>query len=183
MYTSLLRDARFAHALFDMDERIAAEARQRPCARCGGPLHRADYRRKPRGAAWAEDPRHSVRQSLCCGRDGCRKRATPPSARFLGRRVYWAVTVVLGAALQHGLSARRVSRLSAELGVDRRTLSRWRQWWLQTYRRSEHFTRRRGELPATLDVATLPQSLLDAFTGDAPARMTALLRWLSSAPG
>ncbi len=183
MYTTLLSDARFAHALFELDERIAAEAREHPCRRCGGRLHQGDYRRKPRGARWAEDPRHTLRRSLCCGREGCRKRATPPSTRFLGRRVFWAVHVVLAAALQHGLNARRVTRLSAELGIDRRTLSRWRRWWLETYPQSEHFARRRGELPAVLDVDALPLPLLEAFWGDAPTRMVALLTWLSKPPG
>jgi hypothetical protein len=100
--------------------------------------------------------------------------------RFLGRRVYVAVVVVLGAALQHGLSARRVGRLSAELGVDRRTLSRWRTWWLTTYPRSVHFERRRGELPPSLALSELPLSLLCAFVGDRATQMLSLLRWLSA---
>jgi len=34
---------------------------------------------------------------FCCAVDGCRSRATPPSLRFLGRKVYLAAIVVLVA--------------------------------------------------------------------------------------
>ena len=37
------------------------------------------------------------RFSLCCGREGCRKRATPPSLRFLGRRVYLCAVVLVAS--------------------------------------------------------------------------------------
>ena len=37
----------------------------------------------------------SRRFSLCCGRDGCRHRATPPSVRFLGGRVYVGAVVIV----------------------------------------------------------------------------------------
>jgi len=182
LYLSLLGDARFAHALLEIDVQMAARTRERGCPRCGGPLHRADYRRKPRGGPCHSGPDATLRHGLCCGREGCRRRQPPPSVRFLGRRVYLGVVVVLGAALQHGLSARRVSRLSSELGVDRRTLSRWRSWWLVSYPRSEHFERQRGQLPPGLALPHLPLSLLQVFGGDEAQQMTALLQWLAT-PG
>ena len=39
------------------------------------------------------------RFSLCCGREGCRHRATPPSVRFLGRRVYVGAVVIVASAI------------------------------------------------------------------------------------
>ncbi len=55
------------------------------CPGCEGPLHRGDYERKPRGAlVAAASEAFRVRHSLCCG--WCRRRALPPSVRFLGRR-------------------------------------------------------------------------------------------------
>jgi hypothetical protein len=39
------------------------------------------------------------RFSLCCGREGCRRRATPPSVRFLGRRVYVGAVVIVASVL------------------------------------------------------------------------------------
>jgi hypothetical protein len=44
--------------------------------------------------------------------DGCRLRATPPSLRFLGPKVYIAAIVVLIAILLHGATARRMRELT-----------------------------------------------------------------------
>jgi hypothetical protein len=89
-------DVHFLSLLVELDERITEQVRQAGCARCGGRLDRADYGRKPRGGAagpgaeaWAK------RLSLCCSREGCRRRSTPPSVRFLGRKVYVEVAVLL----------------------------------------------------------------------------------------
>ena len=43
-----------------------------------------------------------IRLSFCCDRDGCRKRVTPPSVRFLGRKVFLAVAVILISAITKG---------------------------------------------------------------------------------
>ena len=55
------------------------------------------YGRKPRGLPDGIDPGPvlPVRFSFCCSVDGCRRRHTPPSVRFLGRKVYLSVMVVL----------------------------------------------------------------------------------------
>ena len=77
-------------------ERAAAE----PCRYCGGPLHRGDYPRKPRGGLSPSAAEAFGRRfSLCCGREGCRRRATPPSVRFLGRRVYVGAVVIVASAI------------------------------------------------------------------------------------
>jgi hypothetical protein len=69
----------FFARLSELDEAIVSRAAEAGCRFCGGPLHRGDYPRKPRGglvAAFGEA--FTRRYSLCCGRDGCRHRATPP---------------------------------------------------------------------------------------------------------
>jgi hypothetical protein len=53
------------------------------------------------------------RFSFCCAVDGCRSRATPPSLRFLGPKVYIAAIVVLIAVLRHGATALRMRELLA----------------------------------------------------------------------
>lgn len=78
-------------------------------------------------------PEHDERFSFCCRRDGCRSRATPPSLRFLGRRVYVAAIVVLIAILQSGTSASRIERLAAVVQVPPGTIARWRRWWRDTF--------------------------------------------------
>ena len=82
------------------DEGVARRVAAGGCPKCDGPLHRGDYDRKPRGALIAPAGEKFVRRfSLCCGREGCRKRATPPSLRFLGRRVYLGAVVLVASML------------------------------------------------------------------------------------
>lgn len=45
----VLDDAAFFRFLTQIDAQLAAEARQRRCPECAGPLHVADFPRKPRG--------------------------------------------------------------------------------------------------------------------------------------
>ena len=58
--------------------------------------------RKPRGRPLGLGPEDDWRLSFCCAVDGCRTRATPPSLRFLGRKVYLATIVVLVAIMREG---------------------------------------------------------------------------------
>src|SRR5260370_41096992 len=70
----------FWKELVAIDEQIAAAVAARGCPRCGGRLHRGDYARKPRGGVIAELADGEARRiSLCCDREGCPKRALPPS--------------------------------------------------------------------------------------------------------
>jgi hypothetical protein len=62
--------------------------------------------------------------SLCYAEDNCRKRTTPPSLRFLGRRVYVAVTMLLISVMLHGGTRAQLSELSREFGVNRHTVAR-----------------------------------------------------------
>ena len=87
MYQTLLRDASFFELLLRFDDDLAAAVRQAGCGVCGGVLHSARYRRKPRGGPAGLGAEHALRQSFCCAAEGCRRRATPPSLRFLGRKV------------------------------------------------------------------------------------------------
>ena len=84
---------------------------------------------------------------------------TPPSMRFLGRKVYAGFIVVLVAAMHHGLSADRVHRLREVLGIDRRTLTHWRDWWLESFVASSFWKAARGRLMPPVCQQTLPLSL------------------------
>ena len=61
---------------------------------------------------------YRCRFSFCCDRDGCRKRVTPPSVRFLGRKVYLGAVVILIARC--GRDQRRAEPASFRVlfGVD-----------------------------------------------------------------
>ena len=143
------------------------------CPHCQCRLDRGDYDRKPRGG-----PQWDRRFSLCCSGEGCRRRLTPPSVRFLGRRVYAGLVVVLVSAMTHGLNRQRVQRLREELGMDRRTLERWRQWWLNSFVRGEFWKSARSRFMPPLDEAQLPRSLWEVF-GNARDRVAALLQFLA----
>ena len=83
MYAELLGDATLYEILQRVDEDLAAQARVAGCT-CGGRLHSAVYPRKPRGGPAGLGTGYETRLSYCCAAEGCRRRTTPPSVRFLG---------------------------------------------------------------------------------------------------
>lgn len=149
---------------------------------CGGRLHRADYPRKPRGGPADLSPAFDHRYSFCCDREGCRRRATPASLRFLGRRVYLGVVVVVMSVLAHGCTPARLTQLRADLGesLSVRTIARWRTWWQQTFPQSPFWHRARGRFAVPMHRAHLPGALLARFRGPTLApRLRALLAFLA----
>jgi hypothetical protein len=161
MYQDLPRSASFWLFLFAIDWDLAESARQKACP-CGGRLHCANYPRKPRGIDDLPDA-YRYRLSFCCDRDGCRKRVTPPSARFLGRKVYLGAVVILVAAMRHGPSPRRVRELSQLFGADRRTIARWQVFWREHFPQTPFWKVARGRLVPAIEIISLPRSLLEAF--------------------
>lgn len=180
----ILQDARLYALMQRLDFDLAQTTRASGCPHCGDILHSARYPRKPRGGPSQLDEDHHWRQSFCCAREGCRRRQTPPSVCFLGRRVYFGAVMVLVCALRDGLSGRRVQELRELLGVDRRTLRRWQVWWREVFCRTGFWrTARTGFVPA-VDAAALPGSLLDRFVGsDELERLTRVLRFLAPLAG
>ena len=172
-----LADQPLRELLEKVDTELAAKVRQGGCLHCSGKLHRSDYKRKPRGGPKKDEELY--RDSFCCDQDGCRKRHTPPSVRFLGRRVYWGFVVVLVSAMQHGLKPERVGVLRKQLGIDRRTLERWRAWWLETFVQSSFWKAARARFMPLLCEKTLPLALCQAFKPDRRDRLLKLLRFLS----
>ena len=181
MYQSLLRDSSFFELLLRMDEEVGAEVRQGGCLRCGGVLHSARYARKPRGGPEELGGEHRRRQSFCCAEPGCRKRVTPPSLRFLGRKVFFGLWVLLLPVLREGPTPARLSRLEEVFTVSRRTLLRWRQWWREEVPQSRFWRARQGDWAVPVATAALPGSLLEAFVAITPSsqRVRAVLRWLA----
>lgn len=155
--------------LTEWDAEIAHRVAVAGCPRCGGPLHRAHYLRKPRGGLLAADGEaFSVRHSLCCGREGCRRRALPPSLRFLGRRVYVEAVVVLATVIAQVATALRDARVAT--GVPARTLRRWRAWWQGSFPQLAVWTELRGRFsPPPPDEAELPRSLVARIGDDLAA--------------
>jgi len=155
-----LLERELPHALLALVVELAAATKARACPHCGGALHVANYLRKPRGGPWVLTAELTIRHGLCCAREGCRRRTLPPSVRFLGRRVYLAAIVVLGAALRQGPTPWRVKRLKSLLGVDRRTLARWCEWWTMRFVKTATFEALRARLVTPVGARGLPLAVL-----------------------
>lgn len=174
MCHALLRDPAFFRFLQRIDEEFAAETRLGGCRRCAGALHSADYPRKPRGCPVAVMEDYSSRFSFTCGR--CEKRATPASVRFLGRRVYLGVVLML-VSPRGGAQSRELCELFT---IPQRTLGRWRTWWTRDFLRTPFWQSVRERFAVPVASARLPQSLLERFAIGAVAdRLMQLLRFLA----
>ena len=173
----LLKDGRLRKLLEHGDEDLARDCREGRCVLCKGVLHSAKYKRQPLGpqevAGWDR------RYSFCCAEEGCRKRHTPPSLRFLGRKVYVGVVVVLVSAMMHGLKPKRVERLRQELGIDERTLKRWRRWWLCNFVQSGFWKGARAHFMPGLDEEILPLSLVEIFGAKRREGLVKLMEFLA----
>ena len=90
------------------------------------------------------------------------------SVRFLGRRVYLGLAVVLVSA-RHAGQIPAAARTAEALAIPIRTLERWRQWWQAQCARF---------MPP---VAThrLPGELLDRFAGQTAEPLLRLLLFLT----
>jgi hypothetical protein len=178
LWHDVLSDSRFYVALTQFDQDLAAQVRAAGCG-CGGRLHSARYPRKPRGGPADLGAAYEWRLSFCCAEEGCRRRVTPASVRYLGRRVYLGVVVVLVSAMEQGLSLRRIAVLHQHLGIGLRTLRRWRQWWRAVFTHSRFWHGARGRFVPPVCEAALPHALLERFGGTASARVLAVLRFLA----
>jgi hypothetical protein len=158
---AVLCNNNFFELLLGIDQELLEEAWRLPCPHCQGRLHRGDFRRKPRGAPASLAAEFATRFSLCCGRDGCRRRLTPFSVRFLARKVYVAAAVVLVAAAMQGPSPARLNRLCALFGMTRRTARRWLEWWRTSFADSDFFKTVRGLLRKAVEAPSLPRVLLE----------------------
>lgn len=159
--------AKFFEGLLERDALELIRAQRGGCPRCGERLDRADFSRKARGIPPAWEAGFSRRFSLCCSREGCRKRLTPPSVRFLGRRVYAAV-VVLAASLAALVAS----------AVPARTRRRWSAWWEESFVNSAFFGTARARLMPPVDVTRLPRSLVERFAAAESSTDLALIRAL-----
>jgi len=160
---------KFIACLVAADEQLAAHERQQGCG-CGGRLHRADYPRKARGVPKELESQFSRRFSFCCDERECRRRRTPPSVRFFGRRVYVATVVLM-------CSARWAT--PEEAGVPSRTVRRWRQSFRDEFVRSVFWRSARARVMPPVVEAELPASLLERFSGDAATKVYLALKFLA----
>ena len=177
MFNDIRLQREFFEKLAQIDEKIVNQIAAGRCPLCGGPLHRSDFARKPRGALMAAAGEEFVtRFSLCCGRDGCRKRATPPSLRFLGRRVYLGAVVIMASVIAQALTTAKALRQAT--GVPARTSRRWLSWWRGAFLLTDVFVSLRARLIGVV-VEKLPASLVSRLGDTVESQVRGLLHWLT----
>ena len=171
-------EAKFLAGLGEIDAAYARQVREAGCEYCGGPLDRADYPRKPRGELGEAAGAYERRCSFCCRQDGCRKRATPPSLRFLGRKVYVAVWVVVASVAGQATKRTGRGRPRRVHGVPTRTVLRWLDWWQTVFGLGAFWSEAMGYFATPVEVTGLPTTLLARF-GRGPAALEKTLRFTS----
>lgn len=177
MSHNFLRDTSFHSLLSSIDKEIADNAKQEGCILCGGPLYLADYPRSPFGVPAPFREYYDERHSYCCG--NCRKRNTPPSVRFFGRRWFPAPFLILISLLQSGVNEWRIEQVKRYFGitVSESTWKRWRKWWREIFSKTLFWQQAKGCcFPSS---GTFPKVLLRLFTGELEQRLINLLRFLS----
>jgi len=69
------------------------------------------------------------------------------------------------------------------VGVNRRTVERWRLWWRTSFVDSPFWRTAAATFSPPVSVMVLPATLLARFRGDEEARLVALLRFLGPITG
>ena len=171
----LLQDPKFFQLLLRIDIDLAEQTRAAGCP-CGGVHHRSNYPRKPRACLNEARADYSSRFSFCCNL--CRKRATAMSVRFLGRRVYLGLAVVLLSARRAGPTA-TAAKLCDSLQISSLTLARWRSWWIEQFPLTSLWQVGCARFMPPVATDDFPAGLLDRFTGAAQESLMRLLIFLT----
>lgn len=84
---------------------------------------------------------------------------TPPSVRFLGRKVYLGAVILVISAMRQGPTPRRVRELSKRFGADRRTIARWQVFWRDHFPQTPFWKVARARLTPVVQIPSPPSSL------------------------
>ena len=180
MCHALLEDASFWAYVHRIDIDIAAQVQRGGCPHCGGKLHSASYPRKPRGVhRQVLGEAYSWRLSFCCAVAGCRRRCTPPSLRFLGRKVYLGLVITLFSTLEQNVAGASRQQLIQRMSVPAQTLHRWRHWWHRTLPASGLWKSLRARFIPPLLTSAFPGALLTAMNvSDLASRLVHTMKLL-----
>lgn len=184
MSQNFLCNASFHLLLTAIDKEMANNTLKQGCGYCKGKLHLADYPRSPVGILPSLRHYYEERLSFCCAT--CRKRITPPSVRFFGRRWYPAPFHLLVSILMLGINDCRLSQIKRHFGitVTESTWKRWRRWWRDFFPLTSFWQKEKALAPP-IDMTNklFSRILLNVFKGTLGNKMTLLLRFLSPLTG
>lgn len=127
MWRKFLSCATFCQALVTIDLEITTSIQSSRCEYCGDKLDRGDFPRKCILSNIADSKYFDRRFGLCCRRDGCRKRALPPSTRFFVKTQLPLPLFLIAALLSASYKSKIVSRLASIFRVTESTIRRWRR--------------------------------------------------------
>lgn len=96
--------------------------------------------------------------------------------RFLGRKVYVSILIVLVAAMTQGPSAVRLSVLRRELDIPPRTIKRWLIYWQKTFPCLNSWRYQRGNFMPPVDESDLPLSLLSRLSRSDGSEISGVVR-------
>jgi hypothetical protein len=117
---------------------------------------------------------YSWRLSFTCGR--CEGRATSPSVRFAGRRVYLAVVLMLSSP-PGSASGQALCDL---LSIPARTLKRWHRWWRVDFALTPFWQSVCERFMPPVTITELPPSLLERFdAGELGDQLALALRFIA----
>ncbi len=163
MLAELMQKPKIYHLLHEIDKDLAKKHKAAGCSHCGGPLYAANYVRKPLGGPEDLPDELRLRQSLCCGKEGCRRRNKPPSVLF-GRRYYWNIVVLVVTTLrQNRLTGEGARKLMAMLGVGARTIQRWMLYFREIFPSTRRWQALRGLISVEVRNNHLPADLVDHY--------------------
>jgi hypothetical protein len=181
MSQNFLFKSSFHEHLIAIDRELANISAEKCCRYCGGKLHQADFSRSPMGMPPSFRDYYNQRISFCCA--DCRKRTTPPSARFFGRRWYGAAIFVFISIMTSGISKRRLALIQKHFGIVVResTWRRWRKWWRDSFVITKFWQQAKGQLPPTNEITqcSSPRVIFNFYHGNIEEKMLLFLRFLS----
>jgi hypothetical protein len=178
MSHKFLLNSSFHAILIAIDRELAEVTRKNACT-CGGKLHQSNYPRSPFGIPAEFRRNYDERLSFCCA--DCRKRVTPPSVRFFGRRWYPSPLLVLVSVLMRGINDCRLKQIKRHFGitVSESTWKRWRRWWREAFVKIPFWKQAQGIIPPNNRFISMPRNLLYAFKGAIEEKIILLLKFLS----
>jgi len=100
------------------------------------------------------------------------------SVRFLGRRVYLGLVVVLCSARHAGQNT-AAATLCEALAVPLRTLQRWRRWWREDFMQTPLWQAMCARFMPPVLAEQLPGDLLARFAGEAAEALARVLCFLA----
>ena len=179
MSQNFLWNANFHSLLKAIDEELADKARGLGCPECGHKLHQANYPRSPMGVPARFRSYYEERLSFCC--EICRKRWTPPSVRFFGRRWYPGPLFMLISAFMGRINDRLFIKVKEWFGISvgLSTWKRWRQWWYEVFPFTLFWKQAQGIVPVLETKRSFPRALLGLFQGKLEEKICSLLKFLS----